>query len=689
MILLCSGQVSPKHFDALLLLACQLEKRGHRVAIDQRFVPDEITWQNKYELAPYTADITGLAPSVIVVVGADSISGDVQVLLSAIRLDDTATVWGLGHFADLQDEITARNKIAYATGREPRVYDLTLNQRQVMPYATVTPLLTEICDSPIQNTKAEPRVLVYLQFDDDDEDHETSLSHLSGLHYSPALRFHLLTNSKGKAIIAKSRFSDFSVFSYGELPPTDLLNYADVLVFTGPNVPGERMASLAIIAMGAGKVVVDCTQSSSFAASGAPVLRGPIDPTALSGYLHQTVLKNRYEIGDRTQKSNWLTPFDISNFEKHLCLPSVQKPSDEAPPKTVFFPTNGNGLGHAQRCALIAENMKPDSKLLFAAFPSCVGMLRNRNFGCAPLVPRSSEHADEFAADLINYLRLRSVVRLGDQIVFDGGYVFDSVYRLVSGLNIPSIWIRRGLWRSEQVNPRALERERAFSKVICPDEVFPELNSVYSTGNHIHCVGPIVQDKKLTKAEALSLRDRLSIEFDTTIDTLAVTMLGGGIASERTAQIQMLCSTMERRKNCVHLVLVWPHAVVDNALYGWNNSYVVRTTHAIELCQAADLCVSAAGYNSFHELLYARVPAIFIPQEAPYLDNQERRAIAAAERGLSVFVKEDELFKLEREAVAFIDDGKGQKLHCALREQSLPEPGNRAAARIIEKGLNR
>ncbi|MGA9435982.1 MAG: hypothetical protein WBV62_17265, partial [Roseobacter sp.] len=138
MILLCSGQVSPKHFDALLLLACQLEKRGHRVAIDHRFVPDEITWQNKYELAPYTADITGLAPSVIVVVGADSISGDVQVLLSAIRLDDTATVWGLGHFADLQDEITARNKIAYATGREPRVYDLTLNQRQVMPYATVT-----------------------------------------------------------------------------------------------------------------------------------------------------------------------------------------------------------------------------------------------------------------------------------------------------------------------------------------------------------------------------------------------------------------------------------------------------------------------------------------------------------------------------------------------------------------------
>lgn len=687
MILLCSGQVSPKHFDALLMLACQLERRGHTVAIDQRFVPDDITWQNKYEMAPYAADVSELTPSVVVVVGANDISVGVQTLLGTIRLDEKAIVWGLGHFADFQDEITAQTKIAYAIGCEPRIYDLAQKQNQMMPDAPITPFLTEISDRPVQTKKGKPRVLVYFEFEDEDST-ETLVSCLSDLHYSSVFSLHLLTNSKGKAIVTKSRFSEFSVLSYGELPPTDLLNYCDIIVFLGSNVPGERMANLAIGAMGAGKIVVDCTQLSSFSTSGAPVLRGPIDPAALSSYLHQTIFKNRREIADRTRKSTWLTAFDITAFEKNLCLVTGKVPSGEKNPKTLFFPTNGNGLGHAQRCALIAENMNSNHKTVFAAFPSCVEMLRNRNFRCVPMVQRSAEHADEFAADLINYLRLRSAVHSGDQIVFDGGYVFDSVYRLVSSLNIPSIWIRRGLWRSEQVYPRALERERAFTKVISPQEVFPELNASYSNADHIHSVGPIVQEKKLTKAEVISLRERLSIEFDTQIDTLAVSMLGGGIASERTSQTQMLCSILERRSNCVHLVLAWPHAVVDNALYGWKNSHVIRTSHALELCQAANLCVSAAGYNSFHELLYARVPAIFIPQEAPYLDNQERRAIAAAERGLSVFVKENELFRLEREVGAFLDNDKGQTLRDELCEYALQEPGNLMAARIIEEGLH-
>jgi UDP-N-acetylglucosamine:LPS N-acetylglucosamine transferase len=228
-----------------------------------------------------------------------------------------------------------------------------------------------------------------------------------------------------------------------------------------------------------------------------------------------------------------------------------------------------------------------------------------------------------------------------------------------------------------------LERERAFSKVIVPAEAFGELNADYSFGDHVTKVGPIVRQHKLNSAQIEELRGRLVDQFDRRIDTLVVTMLGGGVASERTAQIQLLCSVLEQRENCVHLIVAWPNAFVSNGLYGWKNSRVIQTHRALDLCQAADLTVSAAGYNSFHEILYAQVPAILIPQSAPYMDDQERRARAAVERGVAGFVQESELLNLEREVRAFLDNGKADEVRNVLSKENLPAPGNKAAAELI------
>jgi UDP-N-acetylglucosamine:LPS N-acetylglucosamine transferase len=149
----------------------------------------------------------------------------------------------------------------------------------------------------------------------------------------------------------------------------------------------------------------------------------------------------------------------------------------------------------------------------------------------------------------------------------------------------------------------------------------------------------------------------------------------------------MLCSTLERRKNCLHLVVAWPNAVVPDGLYGWNNSCVVQTQNTLDLCRAADLTVSAAGYNSFHELMYAGIPTIFIPQAAPYLDDQERRAQAAADRGLAALVLESELMLLGREVNAFLDGNRVSAIAAAHANLTLPDTGNRAAAACIEQGM--
>jgi UDP-N-acetylglucosamine:LPS N-acetylglucosamine transferase len=686
MILLCSGQVSPKHFDALVILAQQLEARGHQVAIDDRFMSDELFKQNKYEMAPFLADVDEVTPDAVIMIGAESISADVQMLLRSMGLSPAIPFWALGRFGDFQSEIGTRNKIAYALGYEPDLLNLAMQGRPTLLEDSIAPLVTEIGQVPVQIIGASARIMVFLP-GENLETGDGALNALSAASHTPNFNLHILTSARAKDLIAESRQAALSVFSYNELPPEDLLHYFDVLVFLGPNVPGERMATLALNAMGAGKVVVDCTVRFSFASSGAPVLKGPDDPAAMVTYLHEQVIPNRREIGLRSQQSDWLAQFDISSFERSLSLGVKPDAVKALSRKTVFFPTNGNGLGHAQRCALIAEQMQPDQDRAFVAFPSCVDMLQQRGFATVPMVARSGEHGEPFAADLLNFLRLRHVVRAGDQLVFDGGYVFDSVYRLISHLRLRAIWIRRGLWRPEHINSMALERERAFSKVIVPLEAFPELNRAYSHGSQVASVGPIVQQDRLSQADKASLRDRLSVQFDRKIDTLVLTMLGGGVASDRTAQTQFLCSLLERRSNCLHLVVAWPNAVVANGLYGWKNSQVIRTAQALDLCQAADLTVSASGYNSFHELIYAHVPAILIPQAAPYLDDQEYRARAAFERGLAGFIQETQLHKLEREVCAFLDEGKADMLRLALGRQDLPDTGNAAAARLIEENM--
>ena len=218
-----------------------------------------------------------------------------------------------------------------------------------------------------------------------------------------------------------------------------------------------------------------------------------------------------------------------------------------------------------------------------------------------------------------------------------------------------------------------------------PAEAFDELNTDYSRGSHIIPVGPIVQSLHLDGDARTALRADLAARYDRRFRHLAVTLLGSGIAANRGTQVQALCGLFERRSDTLHLVVLWPNATLEPGWFGWRNTRVVRTGRAAVLAAVADLAITAAGYNSFHEALYNGVAAIFVPQTGGFMDDQRARARAACDRGLATMVEANELMTLERRVCRYLDDGEGVAVRARLAAAELPTPGTVAAAELIKE----
>ena len=684
MILIEAGTSDDRAFDGKTLFAQQLAARGHRVVLDAATLPVNATRTQRYDVASLLADPGVHSISQVILLGAEKVEETTLGRLRQHLAGSGASVSAVGRFRSPQDVIGIRTRLAYLVGYEPEIVDLNSFQSGSTPVTSTSPLA--VSNSPAHLSAPDaPHLFVFLP-EEWVEDRNT-LAVLAAMDGTARFRVSFIASGKARDAIRDTRFARLSVYGYSELPPGILAGLADLAAFLGDSVPGERMAAFAAELMGAGKPVIDGTANAGFQASGAPVLRGPCDVAALAAFVEGTVLPNYDAIGQNAQESPWITSRRIEALEAKLGLTAPPRPAapqntEPAEPRIVFFPTNGHGLGHARRCSLVAAELQHPDRTIFAAFPSCVPMLHSKGFATLPLVPKSDAHEDSFANDLITLRRLRRLVRPQDHLVFDGGYVFDSVFRTIKETRCSATWIRRGLFRPGQISSIQLEREQEFSAIIVPGECFEELNADYSYDPRVRRVGPVVEIR--SAVDRNDTREELARRFGVEFDTLVVTMLGSGVSSDRTAQLQSLCTQLESRPRLLHLIVLWPGATVDPSLYHRKATRIVRTMSSLRFSQAADFVVSAAGYNSFHEIIYNRLPAIFLHQAASFLDDQERRARAAAERGLAQAVSPDEFLSLQRVVSEWLDTDRPDVIRTALAAESLPEPGTQAAARLVE-----
>lgn len=168
-----------------------------------------------------------------------------------------------------------------------------------------------------------------------------------------------------------------------------------------------------------------------------------------------------------------------------------------------------------------------------------------------------------------------------------------------------------------------------FDKILVPDDEQYEVDYNYedSLKNRVHYVGRI---HNFDLSEAWSredVRDYFNVEDGQKLIYLSA---GGGGDTEAESQI---CHLLDALESLDVRVIIGYGALSQSAkVYGRKNIISLTEPGVCQYFKGVDLAISAAGYNTYEELLAAKVRCLFFVQDKG-MDLQERRLEQGMENG--------------------------------------------------------
>lgn len=368
----------------------------------------------------------------------------------------------------------------------------------------------------------------------------------------------------------------------------------------------------------------------------------------------------------------------------------IGRPSRAAPlprprrPRTVLFmTTNGIGLGHVTRCLAVAKRCGPGIEPVFLTLSQGACLVEQAGYTTEFLPFHAYLGADHNRWNSYLARELAEIVAFYDPsvLVFDGNMPYAGlVQTLQSASRLWGVWIRRGFW-PEGASRVALEREKAFDAVIEP----ADLAELHDTGlttesrSRTRRVAPVrlLDDAELLPREAA--REELGLPQD---GTAVLIQLGAGTSYDFTRFQERCLDLLLARPRVSVSILESPISFDSPELRPGVRS--LRLFPASRHLRAFDAAISAAGYNSYHELLLAGTPTLFVPNEHPQVDNQLIRAEHAARLGFGLVSRTSQPYELMEKLDLLLDPESQQAMR--RRMATLDQTNGAAqAARIIEE----
>lgn len=304
----------------------------------------------------------------------------------------------------------------------------------------------------------------------------------------------------------------------------------------------------------------------------------------------------------------------------------------------IFYAIDGHGLGHLVRLLALARQVRrrtPQAEFLFLTGSEAASLLWQEGFAHVK-VP-------SFASTQHTGLRPRSYLTLLHTLVpsviaayqpqvlvvdtFPGG-VCDELIPLLQW-PLRRIFIYREAPPAICGSPIFQSLLRSYHQILAPHT--PGEEDLPAPANiSLEYVGPMLLRSREESLGREAARRRLRLPHDR---FLVYVGLGGGGDPEHDRTLSWI---LEQAPNFphFHFACAWPplqttrnEAANPNANVTW-----LRYFPLAECWAAFDGAISAAGYNSSHELLHHGVPTIWTPQHKK-MDEQGRRAERFVQKG--------------------------------------------------------
>lgn len=285
---------------------------------------------------------------------------------------------------------------------------------------------------------------------------------------------------------------------------------------------------------------------------------------------------------------------------------------------------------------------------------------------------------EPYFADRLRALVAETGARL---VLFDGVVPYAGLLAARRRLEgTPFVWMRRGMWRPGVGEPW-LAHASAFDLVVEPGD-FAAAGDRGPTARRTDAtrVAPISIASAIRRHARGAARQALGLDPDR--PALLLTP-GTGALEDVASPVRVALDVLRRQAPDWQVAVTSPALARHGIGRDGEDVHLLTDTYPLARSLAAfDGAVSAAGYNSVHELLGAGVPTVLVPGQSLGTDDQPGRAATLAAAGACLSVDPGDADGMRSAVTQLVDPDVADGLRAACRE--LPDTtGGAETARLL------
>ncbi len=320
--------------------------------------------------------------------------------------------------------------------------------------------------------------------------------------------------------------------------------------------------------------------------------------------------------------------------------------------------SNGWGLGHLSRALAIALAMEDSAEVTMFSFSRGLPLASQFEIKGEFCPGPSSAWVPRERWNL--YVERRFGLFMSevepDVVLFDGVAPY---FGILSALRdrpaVSAGWVRRGMWLPQRTKEQ-LAKAVAFDFVVEPGDLASAADRGPTPKLEAIRVAPV------SLLDVVPMLDREDAAAELGLDPARPTLLcavGSGQPGDMDQIRELILKRAGEHEE-------WQVGLVNSPL---SSEDADHASGAIQLrgvyplvryLNAFDAAVSAAGYNSVHELIPAGVPTLLVPKSASKTDDQLSRASLLADRGMALMARDDDPDEVSRQVDALLGEGQGR-----------------------------